>query len=122
MPSDWVSEDIPNPDVLFMRVHRQYVNDGNLQPGVFRDREGAMSTHWKKYCQRAEDARLMAKKPEDNGVVSMVAGDVRSVPLGVVHTPDIERRDRSHTDVRGEKSSEARMKLLEIVRWEISTP
>lgn len=58
-----------------------------------------MSVDWEKYST-AEDCRLRARVPEDNGVVSLVAGEVRAVgELDVLHRP--EERNRSHSEIRG---------------------
>ncbi|HYM60337.1 MAG TPA: hypothetical protein VEZ11_05535 [Thermoanaerobaculia bacterium] len=100
-----------------MRIHKTFVIDGELQPGVFRDHDGAMSVHWQKYCPSPSLARARARHPEDNGIISLVAGRVRKVPLGVDHDPDATLGDRSHTNVRGEKTAEARVRLLGIFEW-----
>jgi hypothetical protein len=76
-----------------------------------------MSTEWEKYSS-PQEARDRAKKPADNGVIQMVAGEVSAVPrLTVKHTPDLERRVRAHTDVLGPKDPESRVKLARISRW-----
>ncbi len=104
-----------------MRVHKTYVQQGKLQPGVFLDIEGGMSGNWQKDCASAVEARALAKKPEDNGVISLIAEAVRGIPsLSVKHTPDRERNDRSHAEVFGEKNSEVRVALLKLSKWEIS--
>ena len=77
-----------------------------------------MSTDWDKYSS-PEETLQRARNPADNGVIQMVVGDVRQVPgLRVEHTPDFPR-NRAHTDVYGEKSTEARVKLLRICTWVI---
>ena len=112
----WPEEDIPDDNGLFMRAHRAFWQAGELQPGVFRDQGGGMSTNWARYCPTAEDCRSRATSPDDNGVVSMLTGAVRGVPLTVKHTPDVSRNDRSHTDVIGDKKAAGvRVKLLKIV-------
>lgn len=122
---DWAKEDIPDGDLLYMRVHKNFVRDGELQPGVFRDIGDGMSVNWQKYCPTAADARRLAKKPEDNGVISLSsAGAVRGIatepPLRVEHTPDFEKPDRSHSEVFGEKTSAVRLALLRLKTWEIA--
>ena len=120
MDESWPKEDIPDGDNLFMRIHRNYVRDNEPIPGVFTDHGSGMSTNWQKYCPKAEDARQKAGNPDNNGVIVLVAGDVRSIsPLKVEHTPDFERKDRSHADVIGKKDAEVRLKLLDIYRWAI---
>jgi hypothetical protein len=119
---DWPVEEIPDPDVLFMRVHKSYAQAGELQPGAFRDHGGGMSVNWAKYCDPA-GARALSKTPSDNGVISFPsAGQVRAVGepgLRVVHEPDRERPDRSHTEVFGNKSAAVRAALMKLFRWEI---
>ena len=101
-----------------MRVHVAYVINGELIPGVFRDRGSGMSTNWSKYCKAAEDARQKASKPADNGVVASSVKSVRAIStLQVEHTPKPE--DRSHADVIGKKDTEVRMKLLRAFQWAI---
>lgn len=114
---DWPTEEIPDADTLYLRVHQRSAPGGDLLPGAFRDHEGGMSTNWQKYCPTAAEARNKARNPALNGVVSLLVQAVRKVPLSVKHTPLIT--DRSHTDVIGEKDAEARAKLMEIFRWEI---
>ena len=114
---DWPSEHIPDHDVLYMRVHRSYIRNGQLTPGVFRDQGDAMSVNWQRYCETPEAARQLAKIPAENGVVQLIAGEVRAVPLAVVHTPDRESGVRSHADVRGAKTTEVRAKLMMRFRW-----
>lgn len=103
-----------------MRVHKMYVADGELQPGVFRDQGDGMSTNWQKYCPTPVEARAKAKNPRDNGVIRLTVGPIRAIPLTVEHTPDVLRSDRSHTDVKGKKTAEARLKLLEIAEWALA--
>lgn len=109
----WEPELIPDPDRLFMRVQKTFVRNGEVIPGVFRDQGDGMSTDWEKYST-AEQARGRARVPADNAIVALVVGDVRSVPLSVDHTPDEALKNRAHTDVRGEKSPEVRLKLLRL--------
>jgi hypothetical protein len=91
MSEIWPSEVIPDPDKLFMRAHRVHMRTGQLAPGVFKDQGSGMSTNWQKYCCTPDEARAKARVPDDNAVVSLVAGGVRAVPLSVVHSPDYER-------------------------------
>ena len=118
MSSRWPVEIIPDEDHLFMRAHRNFIRDRQLIPGVFRDQGDGMSTNWKKYCATPEEARAMAKNPADNGIISLQTGKIRKIqPLSVEHAPDHIRDDRSHTEVRGKKDSEIRLRLLKIYDW-----
>ena len=118
--SAWESEFIPDRDRLFLRVHRCWIPDGMLNTAVFHDIEGGMSTDWEKYAS-PELTQLRARKPEENGVLSLVTGKVREIPnLLVEHTPQPD--NRAHTDVLGKKDEEVRVKLSRIYKWEIPVP
>lgn len=114
----WRQEQIPDKDVLYMRVHKQHVRDGKLQPGAFRnqpkgDPNAGMSTDRAKYST-PEATRQRAKMSADNYVVKLRVGAARAIPgQTVVHTPDEARNNRSHTDVFGEKTAEARTLFLD---------
>jgi hypothetical protein len=106
-----------------MRVHKQHVQNGELQPGVFKDVDGGMSVNWQKYSTPTQ-ARLRAKNPAVNGIIALRnAGDVRRIvaeqsPLRVEHTPEPD--DRSHTEVFGnKKAAGVRIALLDLHEWEI---
>ena len=109
-------ETIPDGDTLYMRVHKTFVKNGELRPSVFVDREGGISTDWKKYAT-PQQAQGRTRIPSDNGVISLVAGPIRAVPLTVVHEPLDD--NQAHTEVFGEKSEEVRVKLRRIFAWEI---
>ena len=116
----WEREKIENDQLLYMRVHRNVLKDGQLVPGVFRDQGSSMSTNWVRYCPTAEDCRQKAKSPPDNGVVQAHAGPIRDIDtLLVEHTPveAVDRQDRSHTCVIGEKTTEVRLDLYDIFSW-----
>lgn len=115
----WVSEPIPDEDLLYMRVHKTWFDsDGSIITGVLKnmptDQDG-MSTDWQKYS-RPQETRLRARKPQDNAVIQMVVGKVREIPNQiVVHTPDHANNNRAHTDVFGEKKDpEIRIKFSRI--------
>jgi len=110
--SAWPSEEIPDGDLLFMRVHRQYFNpDGSIQPGVFKNQGEGMSTDWSKYAD-PEYTRSQGRMPEENGVISLIAGDARHIPGQiVVHTPDRIKNNRAHTDVYGEKKKDPEIRV-----------
>ena len=120
-PIEWIVEDVPNEDHLYMRVHKNYWR-GRVLPGVFREHGGGMSTDWCKYST-PETTRSRARKPSDNGVLSLPVGGVRSISgLSVMHTPDIEINNRAHTDVKGivcERKTEIRVHLLRLHQVEI---
>ena len=114
-------DSIPNEDSVVLRVHRMWVKTGGVDPGFFQDRDGGMSVDWEKYST-PEQTRQRAPKPELNGVIALIVGDVRAIEtLTVVHEPiqeghfDGEGRpippNRSHSVVFGEKTTEIRLKL-----------
>jgi len=109
-------EDIPDPDRLYYRIHRSYYPEGKLNLSVFRDIQGGMSVDWEKYSTPTE-TRSRANNPEANGVISMVAVDVRSIPQQVEHRPS--KSNVSHSEIIGQKSPEVRLKLSRVYRWEI---
>src|SRR5229473_7620854 len=98
----WPTEEIPEEDKLFMRVHPSNAKDGNLNPGAFRNhgqpgKPEGMSTDWEKYSTANESRNRARKNPAVYGVVSMVAGKVRQIPGQMVtHTPDYPT-NRAHT-------------------------
>jgi hypothetical protein len=124
---NWPREEIPDADALFMRVHRCFLQYGEIIPGVFKDHgdrngKGGMSTDWEKYSTPVA-TRNRARRPEDNGVISFNAGQVRAISgLTVNHSPDLESCNRAHTDIRGEKTPEVRLKLQRIFKLIISIP
>jgi hypothetical protein len=112
----WPREDIPAEDHLWMRVHKNDMENEEIFPGAFRNRPkdtGGMSTDWDKY-RTAEDTRNDGRVPPENyAVIRLNVGEVRKIPdQTVVHTPDIERQNRAHTDVFGQKHPEARVLLI----------
>ena len=97
----WEVEEIPNPAGLFLRVHEGLVRDGQLHPGIFREKGGSMSTDWEEYST-AHEARGRATHPVASGIVALVAGTVRAIEqMSVQHSPDEQRSNRAHTDVIG---------------------
>ena len=117
---DWHPEQIPDENLLFMRVNELWRRDGGVSPGAFKNHGDGMSTDWEKYSTPGE-TRARAKKPAENAVVSLIASKVAEVPgQRVEHTPDIERRNRAHTDVFGVKDTEVRVKLRRIANTVIA--
>jgi hypothetical protein len=126
--ADWPVEPIPDSDRIFRRAHKQHFTNGEALPSAFDLKDG-MSTDWEKYST-AQEARLRARKPFDNGVVGLNAADVRAIiPLKVGHSPDLTPIDwkgnplppnRAHTDVIGPNSTELRDKLSKIAQSAIA--
>jgi hypothetical protein len=116
--SAWPIEQIPDSDFLYMRAHRQYFSDGQLMPGVFRDKGGGMSVEWSKYSTPA-DSRQRANRPSENAIIELLVADVTALPgLAVLHDPIPS--NRAHTNVEGEKDAEIRLRLLQCCRVAIA--
>jgi hypothetical protein len=82
-----------------MRVHVKSLTERQLHPGIFRERQGAMSVDWERYSS-AEDTRGRALSPDENGVIALVTGDVRRIEgLSVEHEP--LRSNRAHSGIHG---------------------
>ena len=116
----WETEEIPNQDLLFMHIHRQWLHDdGSISAGAFQNRptkDDGMSTNWEKYSS-ARATKERARSPEDNAVVKMLAVNAGDIPgQTITHTP--QQTNRAHTDIFGEKNPEARVlfgRIVEIV-------
>jgi hypothetical protein len=103
-----------------MRVHRVNISDERPAPSAFREHGGGMSTDWAKY-RTPEQTLAAARIPNDNGVVGLIVGQVRQIPLEVTHTPIVE--NQAHTDVtKFDNLAEARLKLARIAFWMINWP
>jgi hypothetical protein len=114
----WPKENIPNPDRLFYRVHAGQLVDGALHAGIFREQGDSMSADWEKYST-PQQSRSRAAQPTRNGIIALVAGDVRGVGMTVEHTPDEPRNNRAHSSIGGlgadkAKKVKLRVKLLEL--------
>ncbi len=115
-------EEIPNADSLYMRIHKNYFQQDEIIPGTFKNHGEGMSTDWSKYSTPIETQKrveLHKKNPNNYGVISMNVGKVRQVDKQTVeHRPVID--NRGHTEVIGEKTTEARYHFLSIIKWEIA--
>jgi hypothetical protein len=114
----WEVEEIPDRDILFMRIPRVYFPDGILNTAAFHNipkRDGGMSMDWNKYSTpRDTRRRSQQKPPEDYAIVSLEVGAVRAIPdQTVVHEP--LPTNRAHTEVFGEKHPEARLQFGRLV-------
>jgi len=118
-------EEILNDSILFYRVHKTYVRDGQLIPGVFKERgegvEKGMSTDWNKYST-AEQALERSANIQDNGIVEGIIEKIRNIPLPVVHFPYDYNRAHSNILQLGEGvqlTNNRRMLLLVFSQWSI---
>jgi hypothetical protein len=117
--SEFPKEHIPDEDYLYLRVHRNHQENGELNPSAIRDHGNGMSTCWEKYSTAEEARQRATRHPNDNGVVRMLVRKVREIPgVKVDHSPLPD--NRSHTDVVGnKKDQEIRAKLLRACEWVI---
>lgn len=108
--SPWLVEPISDADQLFKRIHRKlFKPDGGIMTGAFEHAE--MSVDWSQYSTPAETQQREGNAAE-NAVVNLSVAEVRRIPGQTVeHAPDWEKRNRSHSHVKGKKSPEARIKL-----------
>ncbi len=127
--SFWEKEPIPDDALLFMRVHKNNLDsNGEPIPGAFRNqptRADGMSTDWNRHST-PEECQARAKTPEVNAVIILPVAEVCKIADQTVeHTPIYEPLseppilNRAHTDVFGEKTTEARFHFMRIYRFAI---
>lgn len=106
-------EDIPDTDSVYMRAHKAYFRDGQLEPGVFTSKEGpGMSVDWDKYSSK-EETRQRARTPIDNAVIALSAGGIRGIDaLDVRHLPEPENRAHSEVDLTIKREELTEIRLL----------
>jgi hypothetical protein len=105
-------EEIPDADSVFLRVHKDFMRDGDVQPGAFREQDGAMSVDWNKYASK-EDAKRRARIPADNAVVSLIVGGIRKIDdLDVKHTPEPGNRSHSEVDLPADREQLTEVRFL----------
>jgi hypothetical protein len=106
----WPVETIPDPDSLFLRVHKSKCNrkdSSEISPNMFAPKGAGLSVDWSKYSTSTE-SRNRARNPVENGILSLVSGEVRSVTgiEDVRHDPLQEgvegvAPNRSHSIIEG---------------------
>lgn len=101
-PEDWSSQVIPDGEFLFYRVPLKGLKPNNqMHPYVFKENEGAMSSDWERYSTPTI-TRNRAPKPQNFGVIKLIVDYIRARPgLSVIHSPDRELNNYSHTHVHG---------------------
>ncbi len=124
----WLIEEIRDNQSLYYRVHKNFVRDNEVIPVAFCERGKAdkrsISMDWESYSTPKESL-ARARKPLDNGIISFVAGQLRSLSLAVIHSPDIILNNRAHTDVKGldakkpDEKTETRLKMCGLYSWEV---
>lgn len=115
-------EEIPDEDKLFYRIHKDFYRRGNLIPGAFREIRDGMSADWERYSTPTTSI-CRAKRPIDNGIVSLLVKNIRDMNLEVIHKPS--EKNRAHSIVKGKTKKiqddpEVRLKLRKISVWEIN--
>lgn len=115
---DWQSENIPDTDFLYMRVHKNWFQPKQNITGLFKNHGEGMSTDWSYYATPQETRKRVIqfdKSPGDFAVIKMLVAEVRAIEDQIVeHTPDRKNINRAHTDVFGEKDVEVRLKFSRI--------
>lgn len=121
---------IPDSDFLYMRIHKVNldltIDDPikQIRPVAYDPKGGdGLSVDWSAFCSPL-DTKNRAPNPNDNGVISMPVGEVRKIPLNVIHSPDEERGNFAHSEILGippRKPSDMgiRVKLMDISSWVI---
>jgi hypothetical protein len=109
---EFLVEEIPDADSVFMRAHKVHFRDGALTPGVFKAQDGSMSVDWDKYSTQ-EETKQRAKRPDENAVISLIVGAVRKIDdLDVKHTPEANNRAHSEVDLPNSREELNKVRLL----------
>lgn len=124
-------ETIDNEAKLYYRIHKNYIDkrvhhlNERIKPWAFNPKPTPssveLSTNWEKYID-ANWAKQLAKKPEENWIVSFICWHIRSswLDLKVTHQP---LKHRSHSiihEIQSEPNDlEERLFLRDICTWEI---
>lgn len=126
----WEKEPIPDDALLYMRVHKNNLDsNGEPIPGSFRNqptRADGMSTDWDKYST-PEECQARARTPEVNAIIVLAVAEVRKIAdkQMVEHTPiykplsEPPEFNHAHTDVFGEKTTEARFHFMRMYSFAI---
>ena len=114
MADDLASEEIPDSDALFRRIHRYFFDpdSGRISSGAFDGQE--MSVNWSKYAT-PEGTAAQDRAGNIVAVASLISGTCRKLGQDVVHDP-IPEDDRTpgnlaHALVCGRKSKPIKQKL-----------
>lgn len=99
-------EEVNDDGILYYRVHKTYIREGEVIPGAFRERgegeEKGMSCDWNKYSS-GELCRKRAQNPEDNGIVESKVLPIRECKMPVIHHPYDDNQSHSNVKNLGEK-------------------
>lgn len=127
MTETWPIEDVPDADLLFLRIHKNNIRDAcPLSIAFMNHGEGAqegMSTDWSRYSTPQETlSRVLAARPTwSGGVIQMIVGEVRKIPEQIVqHAPFSD--NPAHTNIKGRKETRERYLFMRIWKWAIPYP
>ncbi len=112
-------EYIPDEDLLYRRVHANWISENGISPGFFGDSD--LSVDWSKYSTPYE-SKKRATNPLRNGVISFVVGKVRKIPnQKITHAPSLYPQvNKAHSLISGDKSDpEIRLLFKRLYVWEI---
>jgi hypothetical protein len=112
-------EFIPNPDLLFCRVHRNHFNpkENRVQSVIFK--QVNQSVDWSKHATPEQTVGRHADPQVIRGVASITAGACRSLDQEVVHAPLADGEpggpNIAHSEIQGEKSLEIKCRLRDAI-------
>lgn len=114
----------------FMRVHRQNIDFEEKDPkrmiklSAFYPQGDNLSVDWAELCSAEETKYRASKNPERNGVIRMLAAEIRTgrFPLTLDHSPS--KNNPAHSEIIGVPPRRAtdigiRAKLQSISEWVI---
>jgi hypothetical protein len=113
------TEPIPNPDLLFCRVHYTQYNrqENRITSAVFQKLN--QSVDWSKYSTQEQTVARHKKPQEIKCVASITAQACRDLAQEVVHVPlgddSPHGRNDAHSEIRGEKKKKIPSKLRDAV-------
>lgn len=120
MACKYPKENISDTCYLYRHITKESLkrSKGKIPPGAFKNSKegnGGMSTDWAKYsCPK----QSLKRHPKDKRgrIVKLKVGNIRSLPNQIVeHTPT--NKNRSHSDVFGDKDTEIRTRLKNMSDW-----
>jgi hypothetical protein len=112
-------EAIPDPDLLFCRVHRAQYNfkEKRIMRVVFQ--KVNQSVDWSKYSTPEETVKRHKEPQKIRAVACITAGACRNLGQEVVHVPlgatDPGGRNDAHSEIRGEKTGVIQSRLRDAV-------
>jgi hypothetical protein len=82
-------EEIPDPDHVFRAVHKTWFKNGLINSGKsFKFDKDGCSVAWEKYSSANKAREINSRNPpSDYGVAALIAGNIRTLDLDVLHDP-----------------------------------